>query len=148
MREGTCPGGPFAPEVTQSAGCWSWVLCEGSRLTNLCCGSSSRVPSSWGRHLSLSYGLVSAWLWAQGALSSSLCAAAQWARSESSALWRVTQGRKSHGSFWPGQFIAPLHSWSHQHQSEQGPEQELKSMGMRGQLLMMIWLSNQLLLTL
>lgn len=47
------------------------------------------------------------------------CATTQGARAESSALWKVTQGRKSHGSFWPDQFIAPLHSWSHQHRSEQ-----------------------------
>lgn len=108
--EGTCPAGLFPPAVHTQ-----WRL--------LGAGWRQQVhPWLWqllGQTSALVPGLIVCPVCTQGALSSSPCATMQGARAESSALWKVTRGRRSHGSFWPGQFIAPLHSWSHQHKSEQ-----------------------------
>lgn len=45
MREGTCPAGPFPPELHTQCRLLELGCCEGSRLTHPCWGSSS----SWGR---------------------------------------------------------------------------------------------------
>lgn len=121
MREGTCPAGPFPPEVPTQCR----LLEPGCRVKAAgspgCCGSSSRsahCPSSW--HTS---GLVP-WLILCSAVhsgSSQLISLCSHPVSEVRELSSVqsNSGKKKPQQFLTWSFIAPLHSWKHQHQSEQ-----------------------------